>query len=127
MKSRREDGLGITLSYPAVSSGSPFVICVRGLPCVKRKAYYSASREVDHEPSKQANSAPPRACAKTSGTIGVSADGQSRRQHPVGNANATAGMIQQIIESGRTASGIIGDEAAKAKWDARTAPAKTLP
>jgi tetratricopeptide (TPR) repeat protein len=42
-------------------------------------------------------------------------------------SNATAGMIQQIIESGRTASGIIGDEAAKAKWDARTAPAKTLP
>jgi hypothetical protein len=42
-------------------------------------------------------------------------------------SNATAGMIQQIIESGRTTSGIIGDEAAKAKWDAPTALAKTLP
>jgi tetratricopeptide (TPR) repeat protein len=39
-------------------------------------------------------------------------------------SSATPEMIQQIIESGRAASAILGDAAAKAKWDARIPPAK---
>jgi tetratricopeptide (TPR) repeat protein len=35
-------------------------------------------------------------------------------------SNATPEMIQQIIESGRTASAAIGDAASEAKWEART-------
>jgi tetratricopeptide (TPR) repeat protein len=38
-------------------------------------------------------------------------------------SNATQGMIQQIIESGRAAAGQMGDVALKAKWDSRIAPA----
>jgi hypothetical protein len=38
-------------------------------------------------------------------------------------SSATPEMVQQIIESGRTASAALGDAASKAKWDARiTAP-----
>ena len=39
-------------------------------------------------------------------------------------SNATPQVIQQIIESGRTASAALGDAASKAKWDARTAAQK---
>ena len=37
-------------------------------------------------------------------------------------SNATPEMIQQIIDSGRTAAGIMGDAVTKKKWDARSAP-----
>ncbi|MGH9741829.1 MAG: tetratricopeptide repeat protein [Candidatus Acidiferrum sp.] len=43
-------------------------------------------------------------------------------------SSATPEMIQQIVESGRTASEIIGDQTAKTKWAERTTlPAKSRP
>lgn len=43
-------------------------------------------------------------------------------------SSATPEMIRQIIDNGRTAAGLIGDEAAKAKWDGRSVPAaKSVP
>ncbi len=39
-------------------------------------------------------------------------------------SNASAHLVQQIIDSGREASILLGDKAAKAKWDARTTSPK---
>jgi tetratricopeptide (TPR) repeat protein len=44
------------------------------------------------------------------------------------HSNATAEMIQRIVESGQAAAKILGDETAEANWDARVAkPQKTAP